>query len=306
VIEDILIIISNTLIYMVPLLLASTGEIITERSGIVNIGLEGIMVLSAFTAALASFYLSPLTGLILGMIIGLLSGLLHGFISIYLKGDQIIVGIGYNIFSYGLSIMGLIAVWRQHGSSPPVDKIGLIHLYLPIGRVSLSILSIVSILLAILTWHILFHTGLGLRLRACGEDPKSAEALGINVYRMRLYSTMIGGLLTGLAGAYLSVGWIGQFTRDISAGRGFIALANVAFSGWNPLLAIIGAMVFGLFDTLSIYLPIKIQVLYPHARIASLAYLFNTLPYIATLTVVSLAIGRVRMPASLGKPYIKE
>jgi simple sugar transport system permease protein len=202
--------------------------------------------------------------------------------------------------------MGLITIWRQHGASPPVDKIGLIHIYLPFGRLSLSYLTVVSITIAIFIWYIIYRSGLGLKIRACGEDPKSAEALGINVYRVRLLSTVVGGMLTGLAGAYLTVGWIGQFTRDISAGRGFIALANVAFSGWNPLIAIFGAMIFGFFDTLSIYLPIKIQTLYPDARITALTYLFYTLPYIATLIVVSIAIGRVRMPSSLGKPYIKE
>ena len=123
--------------------------------------------------------------------------------------------------------------------------------------------------------------------------------MGVNVFRTRLVATIVGATLAGLGGAYLSVDWVGQFTKEISAGRGFIALANVAFSGWNPLMAIAGAFLFGFFDALAIHL--SIVSLQP-----ALAYIFKIIPYLGTLAVVSIFVRKARMPASLGKPYIKE
>jgi len=296
-IEDILSILSNTLIYMVPILLASVGEIITERSGVVNIGLEGILTLSAFTATVITFTTgNPCLGLLIGLVIGALSGILHGVISVYLRGDQIICGIGFNAFAYGISVMGLVSIWQQHGASPPVETLPMITIA---GKYSISPLTIIAITIALAAWYWLFKTSSGLKLRACGEDPRAAEAMGVNVLRTRFLATIIGATLTGLGGAYLATGWIGQFTRAIAAGRGFIALANVAFSNWNPLLAILGSFIFGFFDVLSIYLQIKVQTI-------ALTYPLKAIPYIGTLIVVSLFIGRAKMPKALGKPYIKE
>jgi len=306
-IEDIINIISNTLISMVPLTLASVGEVITEKSGIVNIGLEGIFILSAFTSTIVTFHTAdPYLGLISGIIIGFLSGLLHGVISIYLKGDQIIAGVGFNSLAYGVSLLSLVAIWRSHGSSPTVAKIPVI--LIPIGgytKLSIPPLSIIAIIVGIAAWWWLYKTPSGLKIRACGEDPRSAEAMGVNVYSTRLYATLIGSTLTGLGGAYLVVGWIGQFTKFISAGRGFIALANVAFSNWNPLYALMGGVFFGFFDAISIYIPIKLQQTTGQVFTAE-ASLFRIIPYLTTLIVVGIIMKKVRMPRALGKPYIKE
>ncbi len=296
-IEDILSILSNTLIYMVPILLASIGEIINERSGVVNIGLEGILTLAAFTATVLTFTTgNPCLGLIIGLLVGTASGILHGVISVYLRGDQIICGIGFNAFAYGISVMGLVTIWQQHGASPPVDTLPMITIA---GRYSISPLTILALLIAVIAWYWLFKTSSGLKLRACGEDPHAAEAMGVNVLRTRFLATILGATLAGLGGAYLAVGWIGQFTRAIAAGRGFIALANVAFSNWNPILAILGSFIFGFFDVLSTYLQIKVQAI-------ALTYPLKAIPYIGTLIVVATFIGRARMPKALGKPYIKE
>ncbi|MCD6488395.1 MAG: ABC transporter permease [Desulfurococcales archaeon] len=301
-IEDILFILTNTLIYMVPILLAAVGEIITERAGIVNIGLEGIFILSSFSATVVAFSTgNPYLGFLVGILVGSLSGMLHGVISVYLRGDQIIAGVGYNSFAYGISVMGLITLWKQYGASPTVPTIPVITIA---EKYSISPITPLAIVIAIAAWYWLFKTTSGLKLRACGEDPRSAESMGVNVFRTRFYATILGATLTGIGGAYLSVGWIGQFTRYISAGRGFIALANVAFSNWNPLLAIIGGMVFGFFDVLAIYLQIKAQTVL--AIPAAYSYLFKTIPYIGTLAVVSIFIKRARIPKALGKPYIKE
>ncbi|AEC51231.1 ribose ABC transporter, permease protein [Pyrococcus sp. NA2] len=301
-IADILNVLSNTFISMVPLTLAAVGEIITEKSGVVNIGLEGIFILSAFTSTVVTFYTgNPYLGLLVGIIVGALSGVLHGAISVYLKGDQIIAGVGFNSLAYGISILSLVSLWHSHGSSPSVEKIPMIGK----GSFFISPLTPLAIIVGILAWWWLYKTPSGLKLRACGEDPKAAEAMGVNVHRTRFYATVIGASLTGLGGAYLVVGWIGQFTKFISAGRGFIALANVAFSNWNPLMAIVGGFIFGFFDALAIYLPIKIQQITGKVITAE-SNLFRTIPYLATLIIVSLIMKKVKMPRALGKPYIKE
>jgi len=292
---------------MTPILLASVGEILTERSGVVNIGIEGIFILSAFTATLATFFIGdPYIGLLTGVFIGFLSGLAHGLLSVYLRADQIIIGVGYNLLAYGLAVVGLVAVWKTHGASPTLpEKTAVISIYIGDQLITIQPIFFIAITIAVLIWFILEKTSIGLRIRACGEDPKSAEANGVNVYRVRVLATSIGGALAGLGGAYLTVSWIGQFTRSISAGRGFIALANVAFSNWNPLTAIVGALIFGFFDVLSLYIPIKLSLIYG-VIFSSQNYLFLTIPYVATIIVVAIISRRIRMPRSLGQPYIKE
>ena len=290
----------SVLNYMAPLLLASVGEIIAERSGIVNIGVEGIMLLGAFAAELAAWATgSPLLGLAAGLLVGAALGLLHAGISVYLRGDQIIAGIGVNFAAYGAAVVGMAAVWAgQRGVAPRVEKLPTIN----IAGVEVSTLALASIIVAVLAWLLLERTVWGLRLSACGEDPRSAEAMGVNVYRMRTLATVLGAVLAGAAGAYLVVGLLGTFTKTITGpGRGFIALANVAFSNWNPLLAILGSYVFGFFEALSVALSsgmLRIELSYP----------LKTIPYLGTLAVlvaVSL-MEKGRMPRALGKPYIKE
>ena len=306
-IEDIINMLSNTFTTMTPLILAGVGEIITERSGVVNIGLEGIFILSSFTTAVATFYTgNPYFGLLLGAFIGFLSGVLHGAVSVYLRGDQIIAGIGYNSLAYGLSLMIMITLWQSYGQSPRVEKIPSLSIKVTQGSaIIISPVTILAIFIAIGVWWWLFKTSSGLKLRACGEDPRAAEAMGVNVFRTRFYATVLGATLTGIGGAYLVVGWIGRFTKFISAGRGFIALANVAFSNWNPLMAIVGGFVFGFFDALSIYLPIKLQSEYQEMFTAE-SSLFCTIPYMATLVIVAIIMKKIKMPRALGKPYIKE
>ncbi len=303
---DIVNLLSSTLISMVPILLASVGEIITEKSGVVNIGLEGIFIISSFAATVVAYYTGdPLIAFFVGTIVGSLSGLLHGIISAYLNGDQIIAGVGFNSFAYGLALMIMVALWQSYGSSPTVKTLPMI--LVPVAGTTLYIppLVIAAFIIAVLVHYWLNKTRSGLKVRACGEDPRSAESMGINVRRTRLYATILGATLAGMGGAYLTVWWIGQFTKFISAGRGFIALANVAFSNWNPLLAILGALIFGFFSALSIFLPLKLQQIY-HVQYTAQIYLFNTIPYIATLVIVAFIMKRVKMPRALGKPYIKE
>ena len=287
----------NALNFMVPILLASIGEILTERSGIVNIGIEGILNLSAFTSAVVAFTTgNPFLGFVVGIATGALLGLVHGVLSTYLRGDQIIIGIGVNIVSYSIGVLGLIALWKQHGASPRIPSLPLISIS---EGFSISLLAPVSLVLAIAVWWFLNKTGVGLRIRACGEDPRAAEAMGVKVFRMQVVATVLGASLSGIAGSYLVLGIVSQFVRGIAAGRGFIALANVAFSGWNPLIAILGAYIFGFLDALAISLQIAIGAI-------ALTYPLRMIPYIGTLAIVSVFRWRARAPRYLGKPYIKE
>lgn len=287
----------NALNFMVPILLASIGEILTERSGIVNIGIEGILNLSAFTSAVVAFTTgNPFLGFVVGIATGALLGLVHGVMSTYLRGDQIIIGIGINIVSYSIGVLGLIALWKQHGASPRIPSLPLISIS---EGLSISLLALVSPILAIAVWWFLTKTSIGLKIRACGEDPRAAEAMGVKVFRMQVVATVLGALLSGVAGAYLVLGIVSQFVRGIAAGRGFIALANVAFSGWNPLIAILGAYIFGFLDALAISLQIAIGAI-------ALTYPLRMIPYIGTLAIVSVFRWRARAPRYLGKPYIKE
>ncbi|MCE4614211.1 MAG: ABC transporter permease [Desulfurococcales archaeon] len=303
---DIVNLLSNTFLSMTPLLLAAIGEVIAEKSGVVNIGLEGIFLITALTSTVATFYTNdPLIGLTIGVIIGLLSGVLHGFISVYLRGDQIIAGVGFNSFAYGLSILTLIFLWGDYSSSPKIPKINPWSVEIAGTNMVIPQLLVVALIVAFASWYILEKTGLGLKLRACGEDPRAAEAMGVNVSKTRFYATVIGAGLAGLGGAYLSIGWLGSFTRTISAGRGFIALADVAFANWNPLIAILGAFVFGFADASGTYLPIMLQKI-TGTQFTAETYLFLTIPYLTTLIFVAAIMKKVKMPRALGKPYIKE
>ncbi len=295
--EDVATVLLPALNFMVPVLLATLGEILTERAGVVNIGLEGIINLSAFAAAAVTFLTgNPWLGLAAGGAVGLAMGLAHGALSAYLRADQIVLGVGANMLAYGLSVVGLIALWEQHGASPPVEK--LPSLTLAPGH-PLSPLAPASVALALLIWWLLTRTRLGLAIRACGEDPRAAEALGVKVNRVRTLAAGAGGLLAGVGGAFLAVGIVGQFVRNMAAGRGFIALANVAFSGWHPLVAVLGAYLFGALESLALYLQAVV------GRV-ELTYPLRTIPYLGTLAVVAAFRFRARMPRSLGKPYIKE
>ncbi len=290
----------NALNFMVPILLASVGEIITERSGIVNIGLEGILNLSAFIAAIVSFITgNPFLGLLAGTVTGTFLGLIHGVASTYLKGDQIVIGIGINMVSYGIGVLGLVALWKQYGASPRIPSLPIISLT---EGCSLSPLVLIAIAVAIGAWWLLARTSAGLRIRACGEDPRAAEAMGIKVSRVRVMATVLGATLTGIGGSYLVLGIVSQFVRGMAAGRGFIALANVAFSGWNPLIAILGAYIFGFLDALAVFAQLLVQ----GVGAIALTYPLKMLPYAGTLVIISVFRWRARMPRALGKPYIKE
>ena len=285
---------------MVPLALCAIGEVFNEKAGIVNIGLEGIMLLASFMAVVCAEFLGGwITGVIAGVLTGALIGLIHGVISIYGKGDQIISGVGINIFAVGFVAFGIMIVWGTPGARPIEWELNIPFIPSPLGH--LSPLVIVAILLAILMHFVLHHTVLGLRVKAAGENPEAVDVAGINIETVRLFACVVGGAFAGLAGAYLSIGWLGHVSKMISAGRGFIALACVVFSGLEPLLALAAALIFGFCDGLRWWVAIT-----PGVKEVVPFYFVLMTPYIVTLAVISIAIGRKRFPKASGIPYRRE
>ncbi|MET1160514.1 MAG: ABC transporter permease [Thermoprotei archaeon] len=283
---------------MTPLLLAALGEILTERAGIVNIGLEGILLIAGFVAVMfAEAYTSPLAGLLAGTLIGAFIGLIHGYISAYLKGNQIISGLGVNLFAYGFVAFGIEAVWGVRGyyTPPPSAKVPRIP------GIDISPVFVIAVILSIIMYYVFEKTGIGLTIKAVGENPHAADVVGIHVERVQLLATVIGSALTGLGGAFLSIDWLAAITKELPAGRGFIALAIVNFANWNPLLALGGSVLFGFFWTLGEWIKnlAVVKAVIP-------VTLINTIPYIATLAVTAGLIGRSRPPRHVGVPYKRE
>ena len=284
---------------MVPITLAAIGETIEESAGLFNIGLEGILLFGALAGALgAQASGSALVGLFTGMGVGGLIGLVFGTISTSLRGSQLISGVGINLLALGfvalmLSVMGAPGF---HSVAREV-QVPLI----PLGIGNLSPLVPITVIVAIGVWWLLRRTQLGIWIRAVGENPAAADVAGIRVNRVRLGAAVAAGVLAGLAGAYLSIDWFGAVTKEITAGRGFIALAIVVFSGLNPLLALLGGFIFGFFDGLATWV-----ATYPGIKDIIPWQFVAMMPYVVTLAVVAGMIGRVRFPSALGVPYMRE
>ncbi len=282
---------------MVPIALTALGEVLAERSGVVNIGLEGILLLSAWIGVYTVLETgSILLGYLAGLALGALLGLLHAVIAVYLKGDQIIAGLGLNIAAAGATALGTLAAWGNYGQSPPLEvrPPGIEVL----GQ-RISPLVFVSVAVGVALWWMLEKTRIGSKIKAVGDDPRSADAIGINVERIRTLATVAGASMAGLAGAYMSIDYLGSFVKLMSGGRGFIALADVAFSGWNPLGALLGAAIFGFSDAVARYYNIV-------AGTTASSYLINTIPYIVTLIAVAATARRAKMPRALGRPFSRE
>ena len=284
---------------MVPITLAAIGETIEESAGLFNIGLEGMLLISALTGALGAEYTgSAIGGLLVGLSTGALLGLVFGVINTYWKGDQLITGVGINLLALGFVAFMLVNLGAPGFHTVPRDvQIKLI----PLGVGALSPLVLVTVAMAFVVYWLLHRTQLGIRIKAVGENPAAADVAGISVNAVRLGTAIAAGALIGLAGAYLSVDWFGAVTKEISAGRGFIALATVVFSGLNPLLALLGGFIFGFFDGFATWVATypKIKEIIPWQFVAMA-------PYIVTLLVVAGVIGRVRFPKALGTPYLRE
>ena len=287
--------------YAVPLVLAAMVGIIGERTGVVNIGIEGQMLMSAF----ASFFGSVITGNIyLGMLIGIAAGLIMGgFLAVAAvkwEMDQIIAGVVINIVAAGLTSF-FYAPGKTLPQLVPVVSIPILSDIPLIGPVFFrnGIFALATLFIVLAVNFAIFKTRWGLRSRSVGEYPSAADAAGINVTRVRMMNVTLAGALAGCAGAFLALEAAGTFARGLTAGRGFLALAIMIFGAWNPMGALAAALFFGLSTALASQLQADEVINIPQQFV-------NLLPFVMTLIVLSVAVGRVRPPAAAGQPYTKE
>lgn len=275
-----------TLIKATPIVFAALGGVISERSGVINIGLEGMMAAGAFTAvAVSSSTGSPFAGILAGIAAGAFFGFVLGFAATRFKVDQIVAGTGINIVAVAGAAYGLVILFNQPGASPQVNALG--------SRVWLLVAA-AFLLTPAMHWF-LYQTPWGLRVRACGENPRAVNDANLNPLRLRLYSVIASGALAGLGGAFLSIGEVNLYSDGMTAGRGFIALAAVIFGRWTPFGAAGAAVFFGFFEALQFVLQGRVGWLPSDAM--------QALPYIAALVALGGLVGRVRAPASDGVPY---
>jgi len=299
-----------TLRFAAPLTFAAIGGIFSERSGVVNIGLEGMMLAGAFfgivvTAETGQWEL----GVFAAMGAGGVLALMHAFFCIHLQGDQIISGFAVNILALGLTGYLFRSIYSTRGTPELEERIPNVRLPLIedipfIGDVfgNLNLMIWVMFAVVILAFIVLFKTPLGLRIRSVGEHPRAADTVGISVYKVRYAAVILSGVLAGLGGAYLSFGTGNAFNENMTAGRGFIALAAVIFGNWRPFGAFGACLLFGFSSALALRL--QGSSLLP-SDLAS-ANLLQTLPYVLTLVALVGVIGRSRGPAAAGRPYVKQ
>lgn len=299
-----------TLRFAAPLALAAIGGIFSERSGVVNIGLEGMMLAGAFFGIVIVAETGQWELGILGaMAAGGVLALIHAFFCIHLQGDQIISGFAVNILALGLTGYLFRSIYSTRGTPELEERIPNVRLPLIedipfIGDVfgNLNLMIWVMFAVVILAFIVLFKTPLGLRIRSVGEHPKAADTVGISVYKVRYAAVILSGVLAGLGGAYLSFGTGNAFNENMTAGRGFIALAAVIFGNWRPFGAFGACLLFGFSSALALRL--QGSSLLP-SDLAS-ANLLQTLPYVLTLVALVGVIGRSRGPAAAGRPYVKQ
>lgn len=287
-----------------PIALAALGGIFSERVGVVNIGLEGMMLMGAFSGVIVSYYTAnPWLGVFGAIVVGGLLGLIHAFLTVTLKGDQIVSGTGINILALGFTAYASEVVWGSRGASDSVASLGVIDLPILgdipiIGDIisSHTPLVYIMIIIVILMQILLFKTPFGLRLRAVGEHPAAADTAGINVFRMKYLGLVASGMLAGLGGVFLSLAHLSIFSWGMTGGRGFIALAAMIFGGWMPLGAFGASLLFGLTDALQMRLQ-SMGILPPQ--------IILMLPYVITVIVLAGVVGKAKPPSDY-KPYEKD
>ncbi|HYK20364.1 MAG TPA: ABC transporter permease [Pyrinomonadaceae bacterium] len=297
--------IASTIRLATPLVLAALGGLFSERSGVINIALEGKMLAGAFTAAAVTyaadkeFHLgnaSPWVGLFTGMIAGLFIAAIYAVTCIKFKADQVVSGAAINILMLGIPGFLSGAFFLSSGSTPQLPKDHL----LPQSPVVIAI-TVLALVAAI--WYVVYKTPFGLRLRSVGENPEAADAAGVRVSRIRYSGVLLAGALAGIGGAYLSIGQSSLFTRNMTAGRGFIALAALIFGKWRPVQTMLACLLFGFTEAVSIQMQGAVKL--PSGEDIPVQFI-QMVPYVLTIVVLAGFIGSSRPPRALGIPYQKE
>jgi simple sugar transport system permease protein len=304
--------IQATLTAATPLTLGAMAGIFCERSGIINIAIEGMMLSGAFAAvAFASIFDSLWMGLLAASLVGGLMASLHAVLSVKYKVDQIISGTVINILAAGGTRFLNLRLLEPTGLSNPgsfelirIPILADIPIVGPIFFVNQPTVFIMLILLVVVN-YVIFFTPWGLRMRACGEHPRAADTVGVHVNRMRYTSVILGGLIAGIGGAYFSLGVVGTFEDGMTRGQGFVALAAMIFGNWNPFGAFTAALLFGFANAIQVKMQI-IQPVLPFINQPIPPEFLQMAPYILTIIVVAGVVGRTRPPAAEGKPYEKQ
>jgi ABC-type uncharacterized transport system permease subunit len=302
-----------TLRFATPLTFAAMGGLFSERSGVVNIGLEGMMLMGAFFGVYgADRTNSWVLGILIGMLAGAAMALVHAFFSIHLRSDQIVSGTAMNFLALGITGYLYIDIYGNEGTPGELPQVPDVHLdwlvsipphgfgaFLERSLGQLNLLVWLALATVVLAWIVIFKTTIGLRIRSVGEHPRAAETVGISVYATRYLAVTASGALAALGGVYLSLGFVHSFTENMTAGRGFIALAALIFGKWRPVGALGAALLFGFASAVAPRLE-NVQ------SWATYGTLFQALPYVLTLIAVAGVIGRSIAPAAIGRPYEKQ
>jgi ABC-type uncharacterized transport system permease subunit len=284
-----------------PLIFAALGGLFSERSGVINIALEGLMLAGAFTAAVATLqFHDPFVGLLCGMIAGGVLAFVYALSVIKFQADQVVAGMAINFLMAGLPALISNALYDSSGSTPQIDKLNLLPTYF---NNRISIVTIIVFLLVPIVYYVLYKTPFGLRLRAVGENPEAADSAGVNVIRLRYVAVVISGMLAAAGGAYLSTGQSSLFTRNMTAGRGFIALAALILAKWRPVPVLVACLFFGFTEALAIQMQGVIKL--PSGEDVPVQFI-QIIPYVLTIIVLAGFIGLSRAPKGLGIPYRKE
>jgi simple sugar transport system permease protein len=310
----------STLRLATPLLLACLAGLFSERSGIFDIGLEGKMLAAAMASAAVSFLTGSVwIGLLAGIGASLLFALIHGLASITFRGNQLISGVALNFLASGITVLIAQALFGQGGRTPPLDGaarfnpvtlpfadalqgvpiIGPLYHEVISGH---SLLVYAAIALVPLSWWVLNRTRFGLRLRAVGENPAAVDTAGVSVVALRFAAVAITGVLCGLAGAYMATALQAGFGREMTAGRGYIALAALIFAKWRPVAALWACLLFGFFQALAL----RPDVVQAVVQVKVPVPFLDALPYILTVVVLAGFIGKAIPPRAGGEPYVKE
>jgi simple sugar transport system permease protein len=292
----------STIRLATPLILAALGGMFSERSGVINIALEGKMLAGAFTAAAVTYAAdakfgmgnaSPWLGLLAAILAGLFIAAIYAITCIRFKADQVVSGAAINILMLGMPGFLSGAFFLSSGSTPQLPKEHLIPLT-PI---------VIAFVMVGVSWYVMYRTPFGLRLRSVGEKPEAADAAGVSVNQVRYAGVLIAGVLAGIGGAYLSIGQSSLFTRNMTAGRGFIALAALIFGKWRPVQTMLACLLFGFTEAVSIQMQGAVKL--PSGEDIPVQFI-QMVPYVLTIIVLAGFIGSSRPPKALGIPYQKE